>query len=72
MSELAASKVKKLLLEEAGEIRVSAGALPTATTAAAKFLRRVGVRAASIARSNGRKTIMEEDVEAAVKQLWPY
>lgn len=72
MAELAASKVKKLLTEEAGDIRVSAGAVPVATAAGAKFLRRVGARAASIARSNGRKTIMEEDIEAAVKQLWPY
>lgn len=70
MAELAASKVKKLLSEDSEGIRVSAGAIPVATTIAADFLRQLGMRAASIARANGRKTIMEEDVESAKKQVW--
>ncbi len=70
MAELAASKVKKLVIEDSGGMRVSGAAIPLATTAAADFLRALGARAGSIARSLGRKTIMEEDIEAAKKQLW--
>src|SRR5690606_19413718 len=58
MSELAASKVKKLLVEGGDGIRVSSGAIPVAIEAGGKVLRRIGARAASIARSNGRKTVM--------------
>jgi histone H3/H4 len=72
MAELAASKVKKLLVDGGDGIRISASAIPAATEAGAKILRRIGARAASIARSNGRKTVMPEDVELAMKQLWPY
>jgi histone H3/H4 len=72
MAELAASKVKKLLVDGGDGIRISAAAIPTATEAGAKILRRIGARAASIARSNGRKTVMPEDIELAMKQLWPY
>lgn len=72
MAELASSKVKKLLVEGGGDIRVSASALPTAIEAGANIFRRIGNRAASIARANGRKTIMPEDIDQAVKQLWPY
>ena len=70
MSELPASKVKQLCLEESEGMRMSAAAIPAATAAAADFLRKVGGRAASVARSLGRKTIMEEDIEAARRQLW--
>ena len=69
MAELAASKVKKLVTEESSGMRVSAAAIPFATTAAADFLKKLGARAGSIARSLGRKTIMEEDIEAAIRQL---
>ncbi len=72
MAELAASKVKKLLVEGGGDIRVSAAAIPVATSAGAKILQRIGARAASIARSNQRKTISPEDINEAMKQLWPY
>ncbi len=70
MPELAASKVKKLVLEESSGMRIAAAAVPEATAAAVSFLRKIGARAASIARSHGRKTIMEEDVLAARRQLW--
>ncbi len=70
MAELAASKVKKLVLEDSNGMRLAAAAVPIVTAAAADFLRKIGARAASIARSLGRKTIMEEDVEAARRQLW--
>lgn len=72
MAELASSKVKKLLVEGGGEIRVSAAAIPVAIEGGAKVIRRIGARAASIARTNGRKTIMPEDITAAMAQLWPY
>ena len=71
MAELATSKVKKLVTEDAGGMRVSAAAIPFATDAAVDFLKKLGARAGSIARSLGRKTIMEEDIQAARKQLWP-
>ena len=70
MAELAASKVKKLLTEQGEGIRVSSGAIPVATEIAADFLRKLGIRAASIARANGRKTIMDEDIQSAKKQVW--
>ena len=70
MPELASSKVKKLVLEESNGMRIAAAAIPEATAAAADFLRKIGARAASIARSHGRKTIMEEDIQAARRQLW--
>ncbi len=71
MAELAASKVKKLVTEESGGMRLSAAAIPYATEAGADFLKKLGARAGSIARSLGRKTIMEEDIKTARKQLWP-
>lgn len=67
---LASSKVKKLVTEESGGMRISSGAIPEATEAAVSFLHKIGARAGSIARSHGRKTIMEEDIIAARKQLW--
>ena len=72
MAELASSKVKKLLVEGGDGIRVSASALPVAIEGGAKILRRIGNRAASIARANSRKTVMPEDIDEAMKQLWPY
>lgn len=72
MAELASSKVKKLIVEGGEGIRVSGEAVPVAIDAGAEILRRIGARAASIARSKHRKTIMPEDITEAYKQLWPY
>lgn len=69
MPLLPASNVKKLTLENAGEIRISATAVTIATEAAAEYLRRLGERAAVIARGSGRKTIMDEDIENARHQV---
>ncbi len=70
MAELAASHVKKLVLEDAEGMRISADSVPAATKAAAEFLRKLGLRASVIARGHGRKTIMEEDIAAARAQIW--
>ena len=72
MAELASSKVKKLIVEGGDGIRVSASAVPVAIEVGASILRRIGNRAASIARAKGRKTVMPEDITEAKKQLWPY
>lgn len=72
MSELAVTKVKKLVVENTGGMRIAGTAVPKAISAGADFLRKLGERAGSIARSHGRKTIMEEDLEAARRQLFPH
>lgn len=72
MAELATSHVKKLVTEKSGGMRISATALPEAIDAGAAFLRKLGEVAGSIARGYHRKTIMPEDIEAAMKQIWPY
>jgi histone H3/H4 len=72
MSHLPASKVKKLVVEGGEGIRISAEAVTAAIEAGATILTRIGNRAASIARSKQRKTIMPEDIQEAYKQLWPY
>lgn len=66
---LPASNVKRLVLESAGDIRIAGGAVPKATEAAAVYLRKLGERAASIARGHGRKTIMEEDIAQALSHM---
>ena len=70
MADLAASHVKKLLLVDSGGMRIAAAAIPEATAAGAAFLKKLGARAGSIARGYGRKTIMEEDIQAARMQIW--
>lgn len=72
MAELATSHVKKLVTENAGGMRISASAIPTAIDAGASFLKKLGEVAGSIARGYHRKTIMPEDIEAAMRQIWPY
>lgn len=69
MAELAASHVKKLILEGAGDMRVAGAAVPLATTAAATYLKKLGERAAAIARAERRQTIMDRDIESAKQQL---
>ena len=71
MANLPTSNVKRLLVEGAGEIRISSEATATGIAAAETFLTRLGERAASIARGHGRKTIMPEDIETARRQLLP-
>ncbi len=71
MADLPASNVKRLTVAGAGDIRISAEAVDKAIGAAEAFLSRLGQRAGSVARSNGRKTIMPEDIEAARGQLLP-
>lgn len=71
MAELPSSNVRRLLGNGAGEMRISAEALTTGISAAEDFLKRLGERAASVARGHGRKTIMPEDLDAARRQLLP-
>jgi len=69
MSLLPQSNTRKLVMEKTGELRISASAVSCATEAAADYLRRLGERAAGVARSYGRKTIMDEDIELARQQM---
>lgn len=71
VADLPASNVKRLTIAGAGDIRISGEAVDKAIGAAEAFLSKLGERAGSIARSNGRKTIMPEDVDAARQQLLP-
>lgn len=70
MAELAQSHVRKLVVEDTGGMRISSGAIPVAIEAGADYLRKLGKRAAGIARAHGRKTIMEEDIATARTQIW--
>ena len=67
--KLAKSKIRKILLEEAGAVRISADSVPTGEKVAVNVLHQLGARAASIARSYGRRTIMPEDILAACRQI---
>ena len=71
MANLPASNVKRLMSEGAGDIRISAEAVAKGIQAAEIFLRKLGERAGSVARSHGRKTIMPEDLETACGALLP-
>lgn len=71
MAELPNSNVRRLLGGGAGDMRISAEAVTSGISAAEDFLKRLGERAASIARGHGRKTIMPEDLDAAKRQLLP-
>jgi len=65
-SELARSKVKKLVLERSDSMRISAGAVADTVKITAFILRRIGFQAASRARGFGRRTILEEDIRGAL------
>lgn len=71
MADLPASNVRRLLGGAAADMRISAEAVTNGIAAAEDFLKRLGERAASIARGHGRKTIMPEDLDAAKQQLLP-
>ncbi len=71
MADLPASNVRRLMGGGAGDMRISAEAVASGVSAAEDFLKRLGERAASIARSHGRKTVMPEDLDAAKAQLLP-
>jgi histone H3/H4 len=71
MADIPMSNVRRLMIEGAGEIRISGDALTKSVTTTATFVRRLGERAASIARGHGRKTIMVEDLDAATQMLLP-
>jgi histone H3/H4 len=67
MANLPASNVKRLLGTSAGDIRISAEAVTKGVEAAEAYLAKLGETAASIARGHGRKTIMPEDLDAALR-----
>ena len=71
MADLPNSNVRRLLGAGIGDMRISAEAVTVGISAAEAFLKLLGERAASVARSHGRKTVMPEDLDAARRQVLP-
>ncbi len=69
MASLPISNVKRLLGQGAKEMRISAESVTVAIEATEEYLGKLGERAASVARSYGRKTIMPEDLAQARKLI---
>jgi histone H3/H4 len=69
MADLPTTNVRRLLGAGAGDMRFSAEAVTQGVGAAEEFIRRLGERAASVARGHGMKTIMPEHLEVAKTQL---
>jgi histone H3/H4 len=68
MSELPSAPVKRILVKN-GASRLSSGALVKAADAAESFLAALAKKATVHAEVAKRKTIMDEDVEKAAKEL---
>jgi histone H3/H4 len=65
MGELPNAVVKRLLSAHGGGLRVSAGALQKAVAAAEDYIARLAREAQASAESEKRKTVMENDIDAA-------
>ena len=71
MSELSSAPVKRLLVEGAGGMRVSAPALEQAVMASEEYVRRLGAAAAEHAGRDRRKTLKDSDIVKARAELAP-
>ena len=65
MAELPGAGVKRVLVKNGGDFRVSASALQLAVEAAEDYLARLARSAAENARQERRKTIMDGDIRRA-------
>ncbi len=65
MAELPGAGVKRVLVKNGGDFRVSASALQLAVEAAEDYLARLARLAAENARQERRKTIMDGDIRRA-------
>jgi histone H3/H4 len=61
--------VKRILSESAGGLRVSGSALDKAVAAAEGYLSRLGKAAQESAEEKRRKTLMDEDIDAARQRV---
>ena len=65
MAELPGAGVKRVLVKNGGDFRVSASALQLAVEAAEDYLARLARSAVENARQERRKTIMDGDIRRA-------
>lgn len=66
MADISAAPVKRILVESSGGMRVSTTAVDLTLAATEKFLRQVGRAAGTCAAEDGRKTIQDSDISAAL------
>ena len=69
MAEIPNAPVKRLIIEGAGGLRVGGSALDLASEHVSNLVRRLGQAAAGHASADGRKTIKDEDVNKAWREL---
>mgnify|MGYP000135380584 CR=1 FL=1 len=65
MADIPNAVVKRLLAKHGGGLRISGSAIEKAAGAAESYLASLAREAQASAEANRRKTIMDEDVEAA-------
>jgi histone H3/H4 len=65
MSDLPNAVVKRLLTKHGGGMRVSGPALAKAVEAAEGYIARLAREAQASAEANKRKTLMDDDIDAA-------
>ena len=70
MAEIPNAPVKRLLIEGAGGLRVSGPALDLSAEYVSNLLRQLGQLSAEIATSDRRKTIKDEDISTAWRQMF--
>ncbi len=69
MGDLPNAVVKRLLTKHAGGLRVSGSALDKAVAAAEDYISRLAQEAQASAEGARRKTLMDDDIDAARSKL---
>jgi histone H3/H4 len=69
MADIPNAVVKRLLAKHSGGLRVSGSAIEKAVNAAENYIAALAREAQASAEANRRKTIMDDDVEAAQSKV---